>query len=99
MHIKTERGWVQLQPRCENHVYRRMTWDFKTAKFQPDANGTMMRVETTDRLPPAITERNGYDGGFPSQSLCDFVNRMKEDHMKYFDDGERMRYSKWGGRV
>lgn len=39
-----------------------------------------------------------YDGVFPSQALCDYVNGCKQG-MKYFDDGLRMRYQRPDVRV
>ena len=39
-----------------------------------------------------------YAGVFPSAEVCAFVNSMKEK-MKFFDDGERMRYNAQSHRV
>ncbi len=51
-------------------------------------------ADTCAKLLPAHLELQQYNGGFPSQSLCNFVNATKKQ-MLYFDDGLRMQYSKY----
>lgn len=41
-----------------------------------------------------LPENERYIGVFPSKQACDFINEIKEEKMKFFDDGRRMQYGK-----
>lgn len=100
MFIKTAEGWVQLQPKCENRVMRRQTYDPRTKQWNDDPAGEYRLVEITNGLPPAHVERNAYDGGFPSQDLVTFINRIYRENRTYglFEDEPDMKYSRYTGR-
>ena len=48
-------------------------------------------------LPSSAMERSAYTGGFPSRETCMFINEMKSK-MLYFDDGLRMKYTKYAAQ-
>jgi hypothetical protein len=100
VHLFEERDYnkpyVQTTPQgvVQNRIYQRVTYDHKAKDYVPDPHGELRHVATTTGLPSAAVERGAYTGGFPSRDVCDFINRMK-DMMVYFDDGKRMKYTKY----
>lgn len=80
----------------QNQLWLLCTWDEKKKELIPDKgpSARLYKVGTSDRAPYYTEEAGCYTGGFPTRDTVDYINSCK-DRMIYFDDGKRLRYSKY----
>lgn len=91
MHIMTAEGWKMLVPPTVNEVWELVTFDEKKMNYVPvKENGQLRKMGTRPGLAPAHIEGGFYRGPIPSERVCEYVNALKHDKIKYFDDGLRM---------
>lgn len=87
--------WVQLKPACHNEVWETMSWSQADKRYVPmniEAGGMLMKI---GERPYLLDKPHRYDGGLPSQSCVDFVNKVKDTCIHFGHEIPRMHYSKY----